>query len=142
MFYLQMIRHEEVTNCYQSWELQINKVGIFAHKRYKIIDFFKSISSNVRSKSSCSVHTITVVLFYSDKRSVPGIDCFINGVPQTPSKIVKVFEISENVWPSLSLNTPQETEAFVRFMVHISRWKRRNIDSTTTGYIINTNWNN
>ena len=140
-----MIRHEEVTNCYQSWELQINKVGIFAHKRYAIIEFLLNLYHPMiflRSKSSCSVHTITVVLFYSDKRSVPGIDCFINGVPQTPSKIVKVFEISENVWPSLSLNTPQETEAFVRFMVHISRWKRRNIDSTTTGYIINTNWNN
>ena len=73
--------------------------------------------------------------FHSDKRSVPGIDCFINGVPKTPPKIIKVFEIAENVWPSQSLNTPQESEAFVRFMVHISRWKRRNLASNATGNI-------
>ena len=79
------------------------------------------------------------IIFYrnSDKRSVPGIDCFINGVPKTPSKIVKVFEISETVWPSQSPNTPQESEAFVRFMVHISRWKRRNNFDNTTGKINN-----
>ena len=95
-----------------------------------------------RKRAFCSIHIIAIIHFYSDKRSVPGIDCFINGVPKTPPKIVKVFEISENVWPSHSLNTPQEPEAFVRFMVHISRWKRRNIVATTTGNIVITNSNN
>merc|ERR1719361_2147559 len=95
-----MVGHEVVSDCYQSWELNLKKVGLFAH---------------------------------SDRRYVPGIECFINGIPKSTTKVVKVFEISESQWPSNSQNVPQESEAFVRFMVHVSRWKRRHLCTNTTG---------
>ena len=40
MFSVEVVAHEEVANCYKSWELHLEKVGIFAHRyltqRYKV----------------------------------------------------------------------------------------------------------
>ena len=79
--------------------------------------------------------TISAKTFYlfSDKRYVPGVDCFVNGVPKSVSKTVKIFEISETQWPSHVQGVPKESEAFVRFMVHVSRWKRRSLYTDGTG---------
>ena len=66
------------------------------------------------------------------------IDSFINGVPKSTAKVVKVFEISESQWPAQSQKVPQESEAFVRFMVHVSRWRRRNLCPNTNGVNGNT----
>ena len=71
--------------------------------------------------------------YFSDKRYVPGVDCFVNGVPKSVSKTVKIFEISEAQWPSHVQGVPKESEAFVRFMVHVSRWKRRSLYTDGTG---------
>ena len=32
IFSLEMVGHEEVSDCYQSWELNLKKVGLFAHR--------------------------------------------------------------------------------------------------------------
>ena len=65
-------------------------------------------------------------------KKLPGLDCFIQG-PKSPTKIVKLFEISEAQWPTQSTKVPEEPDAFVRFIVHVSRWKRRNLYPNTNG---------
>ena len=66
-------------------------------------------------------------------KKLPGLDCFMQGGAKSPTKSVKLFEISEAQWPTESSKVPEEPDAFVRFIVHVSRWKRRNLYPHTNG---------